>query len=146
MARTPPKGTGTSKDTVGKRVTFDRETWNALDLMARDKMMTLQELADEAFRDLLKKHGRPTDLRSALRQSARDIAAIIGQIKAQKIPAVFLENVTDPRLMQQIAKESGARVGGKLYSDALTDEKGDATTYIDLIRHNLGQLASALSN
>jgi predicted DNA-binding ribbon-helix-helix protein len=67
--------TSAGKDTVGKRVTFDRETWNALDLMARDKMMTLQELADEAFRDLLKKHGRPTDLRSALKQSARQIAA-----------------------------------------------------------------------
>jgi len=71
--RGPAKSTG--KDNVGKRISFDRETWNALDLMARDKMMTLQELADEAFRDLLKKHGRPTDLRSALRQSARDIAA-----------------------------------------------------------------------
>lgn len=59
-------------DTVGKRVTFDRETWNTLDLMARDRMMTLQELADEAFRDLLQKHGRPTDLRSALKQSAKE--------------------------------------------------------------------------
>ena len=73
MARGPAKTH--EKDTVGKRVTFDRETWNALDLMARDRMMTLQELADEAFRDLLKKHGRPTDLRSALKQSARDLAA-----------------------------------------------------------------------
>ena len=63
------------KSAVGKRVTFDRETWHALNLMARDKMMTFQELADEAFRDLLKKHGRPTDLRSALRQSLRDMAA-----------------------------------------------------------------------
>ena len=73
MAKTSAK-TGV-KDTVGKRVSFDRETWNALDLMARDRMMTLQELADEAFRDLLKKHGRPTDLRTALKQSAREIAA-----------------------------------------------------------------------
>jgi len=73
MARERAKSTG--KDTIGKRVTFDRETWNALDLMARDRMMTLQELADEAFRDLLKKHGRPTDLRSALKQSARELAA-----------------------------------------------------------------------
>ena len=55
----------------GKRVQFDDETWSALDLMARDSMKSFQELADEAFRDLLKKHGRPTDLRSALRQSAR---------------------------------------------------------------------------
>ena len=72
MPRTPVKGAGSQ---VGKRVAFDRETWNALDLMSRDKMMTLQEMADESFRDLLKKHGRPTDLRSALKQSARDIAA-----------------------------------------------------------------------
>jgi len=54
----------------GKRVQFDAETWQALDLLARDRMMDFQELADEAFRDLLRKHGRPTDLKSALRQSA----------------------------------------------------------------------------
>jgi hypothetical protein len=54
----------------GKRVQFDDETWLALDLLARDRMMDFQELADEAFRDLLKKHNRPTDLKSALRQSA----------------------------------------------------------------------------
>jgi predicted DNA-binding ribbon-helix-helix protein len=54
----------------GKRVQFDDETWAALDLMARDRMATFQELADEAFADLLRKHGRPTDLKSALRQSA----------------------------------------------------------------------------
>ena len=55
----------------GKRVQFDDETFVALDLLARDSMKSFQELADEAFRDLLRKHGRPTDLRSALRQSAR---------------------------------------------------------------------------
>jgi hypothetical protein len=54
----------------GKRVQFDDETWHALDLLARDRMQDFQELADEAFRDLLQKHGRPTDLKTALRQSA----------------------------------------------------------------------------
>src|SRR5215471_6595046 len=54
----------------GKRIQFDDETWMALDLLARDRMMDFQELADEAFRDLLKKHNRPSDLKSALRQSA----------------------------------------------------------------------------
>jgi len=54
----------------GKRVQFDAETWAALDLLARDRMMDFQELADEAFRDLLRKHGRPTELLAALRQSA----------------------------------------------------------------------------
>jgi hypothetical protein len=53
----------------GKRVQFDDETWAALDLMARERMMDFQELADEAFRDLLRKHGRPASLKAALRQS-----------------------------------------------------------------------------
>jgi hypothetical protein len=55
----------------GKRVQLDDESWAALDLLARDRMMTFQELADEAFADVLKKHGRPVDLRAALRKSAR---------------------------------------------------------------------------
>jgi hypothetical protein len=55
----------------GKRVQLDEESWVALDLLARDRMMTFQELADEAFADVLKKHGRPVDLRAALRKSAR---------------------------------------------------------------------------
>jgi zinc/manganese transport system substrate-binding protein len=76
--------------------------------------------------------------------SARDVARIITQIKAQNIPAVFLENVSDPRLIQQIARETGARIGGTLYSDALTDAAGLAPTYIDLVRHNVRQITSAL--
>jgi hypothetical protein len=54
----------------GKRIEIDDETWPALDLLARDRMMTFQELADEAFADLLKKHGRPVTLKAALRKSA----------------------------------------------------------------------------
>ena len=60
----------------GKRVHFDEETWQALDLLARETMKDFQELADEAFRDLLKKHDRPTDLKAALRQSAGQSAKI----------------------------------------------------------------------
>jgi zinc/manganese transport system substrate-binding protein len=78
--------------------------------------------------------------------SARDIAAIVTQIKASKIPAVFLENISDPRLMRRISTETGARIGGTLYSDSLTGEKGDAPTYIDMVRHNIKALTSALSN
>ncbi|MCC8959767.1 metal ABC transporter substrate-binding protein [Bradyrhizobium sp. Pear77] len=78
--------------------------------------------------------------------SARDIAAIIAQIKVAKIPAVFLENISDPRLIERIAAETGARVGGTLYSDSLTTEKGQAPTYIDMVRHNIKALTSALAN
>ncbi|HEY7300139.1 MAG TPA: hypothetical protein VH684_19775 [Xanthobacteraceae bacterium] len=52
-------------------IEFDDETWQAVDLLARDSMTSWQELADEAFRDLLKKHGRPADLRAALKQSVK---------------------------------------------------------------------------
>ena len=78
--------------------------------------------------------------------SAKDVGRIIRQIKAQKIPAVFVENVTDPRLIQRIAKESGAKVGGELYSDALSDDKGPASTYIDMMKSNVRQLSAALSS
>ena len=78
--------------------------------------------------------------------SARDIAGIITQIKQAKIPAVFLENVSDPRLIQRIAAETGAKVGGTLYSDSLTGEKGDAPTYIDMVRHNIKALTRALGD
>ena len=61
----------------GKRVTIDDETWTVLDLLARDRMATFQELADEAFADLLRKHGRPVGLKAALRQSAGVSAEVV---------------------------------------------------------------------
>jgi zinc/manganese transport system substrate-binding protein len=88
----------------------------------------------------------PQGVSTEAEASARDVARIIGQIKRQKIPAVFLENVTDPRLVKRIADETGAKIGGTLYSDALTDEKGPAPTYIDLIRHNVRTLSAALTS
>jgi zinc/manganese transport system substrate-binding protein len=88
----------------------------------------------------------PQGVSTETEPSARDIAAIITQIKASKIPAVFLENISDPRLMRRISTETGARIGGTLYSDSLTGEKGDAPTYIDMVRHNIKALTSALAN
>ena len=77
--------------------------------------------------------------------SASDVAKIIGQIRQQKLPAVFLENISDPRLMQQIARETGAKIGGTLYSDALSAANGPAGSYIDMMRHNLRELTAALA-
>jgi zinc/manganese transport system substrate-binding protein len=77
--------------------------------------------------------------------SARDIAMTVKQIRVAKIPAIFLENLSDQRLIRRIAAESGARVGGTLYSDSLSDEKGDAPTYIAMVRHNIKALTSALA-
>ena len=58
-------------DLIGKRLQFDRETWNAIDLMARDQMKSIEEITEEAFRDLLKKHGRSADFREQLKLSVR---------------------------------------------------------------------------
>ena len=77
--------------------------------------------------------------------SPRDIAAIIDQIRREHVPAVFLETVTDPRQMERIARESGARIGGKVFSDALSEAGGPAPTYIDMIRANVNAFAAALS-
>ena len=71
-------------NTKGKRVEFDLETWQTLDLLARERMMTFQELADEAFRDLLKKHDRPYDARDAFKKSARAVDAKSEKPAAEK--------------------------------------------------------------
>jgi zinc/manganese transport system substrate-binding protein len=86
----------------------------------------------------------PEGVSTETEASAKDVAKIINQIKKQKIPAVFMENISDPRMMQQIAKESGAKIGGTLFSDALSDEKGPAPTYIDMMHNNIRQFAAAL--
>jgi zinc/manganese transport system substrate-binding protein len=86
----------------------------------------------------------PEGVSTETEASAKDVAKIITQIKKQKIPAVFLENISDPRMMQQIAKESGAKIGGSLFSDALSDEKGPAPTYIDMMHNNIKQFDAAL--
>jgi zinc/manganese transport system substrate-binding protein len=88
----------------------------------------------------------PQGVSTEAEASARDIAGIITQIRAAKIPAVFLENISDPRLMSRISTETGARIGGTLYSDSLTPEKGEAATYIDMVRHNIKALTSALAD
>ena len=86
----------------------------------------------------------PVGVSTETEPSARDVADIIGQIKKAKIPAVFLENMSDDRLIGRVAAETGAKVGGTLFSDALTDEKGDAPTYIAMVKHNIRALTSAL--
>ena len=71
----------------GKRVQFDDETWASVDLLAKDRMQTFQEVADEAFRDILKKYGRPASLREALRRSAQAKADVVPFKGARKRPA-----------------------------------------------------------
>ncbi|MBJ3775590.1 metal ABC transporter substrate-binding protein [Acuticoccus mangrovi] len=76
--------------------------------------------------------------------SARDVAALIRQIRDEGIGAVFLENISDARLIRQIASETDARIGGRLFSDALSGPDGDAPTYLEMMRHNIDTLTAAL--
>ena len=87
----------------------------------------------------------PQGVSTEAEASARDVGRIIRQVKAQKVPAVFLENISNPRLAEQIARESGARIGGRLYSDALSGSDGPAGTYIAMMKHNISQIEKALA-
>lgn len=102
----------------------------------------------DAFGYFVKAYGiafiAPQGVSTEAEASAKDVARIIRQIKAEKVPAVFLENITNPRLAEQIARESGAKIGGRLYSDALSAQNGPAGTYIVMMKHNISQIEKAL--
>jgi zinc/manganese transport system substrate-binding protein len=76
--------------------------------------------------------------------SARAVARLIQQIKKESVKAIFVENISNPRIIEQIAKETNVKIGGTLYSDALSDASGPAATYLDMIRHNAKTIAAAL--
>jgi zinc/manganese transport system substrate-binding protein len=87
----------------------------------------------------------PQGVSTEAEASAQDVAGLITQIRDAGIAAVFVENIADPRLLDQIASETGAKIGGTLYSDALSGSDGPAGTYLTMMRHNIGQLTAALS-
>ena len=76
--------------------------------------------------------------------SAATVARLIRQIRQQQVRAIFVENISDPRLVERIAREAGARVGGTLYSDALSRPGGPADSYLKMFEHNVTTLAQAL--
>ena len=88
----------------------------------------------------------PVGISTEAEASAGDVAKLIRQIKKEKISAIFVENISDRRLLDQIVRETGARVGGTLYSDALSKANGPAGTYLDLMRHNIRTLVKALGS
>ena len=83
----------------------------------------------------------PEGMSTEAEASAADVAALITQVRGDKASAIFVENVTDPRLVEQIAAETGIKVGGALFSDALSEE---APTYVDMMRHNISAIRGAI--
>jgi zinc/manganese transport system substrate-binding protein len=86
----------------------------------------------------------PQGMSTESEASASDVAKIIKQIRKEKIKALFVENISDPRLMQQISKETNVNPGKELFSDALSDANGPASTYLDMMRYNTTQILSAM--
>lgn len=86
----------------------------------------------------------PVGVSNNAEPTAQGVARLIRQLKAEQVTAVFIENVADPRLIDRIRSESGARVGGTLYSDALSLANGPAPSYVQMMRTNLGALHEAM--
>ncbi len=86
----------------------------------------------------------PEGVSTEAEASAADVAKLIGQVRHDKASAIFVENVTNQRLIEQIAGETGLKIGGTLYSDALSDADGPAATYIDMMRNNIGAIKGAI--
>ncbi|MEL7475107.1 MAG: zinc ABC transporter substrate-binding protein, partial [Cyanobacteria bacterium J06555_12] len=132
------------------------EEIEALDAEIRAMMSALPEdtrsvvTSHDAFQYFAEEYGltflAPQGVSTESEASAQDVARLIEQIRADDIPAVFMENVADPRLVEQIADETGASIGGTLYPEALSEADGPATTYLDLMRHNATTLSTALGS
>ena len=87
----------------------------------------------------------PMGISTESEASAGDIARLIDQMRTQKIRTLFMENISDPRLIRQLQSDGGAVIGGTLYSDALSAPDGPAGTYLDMFRHNVGELVKGMS-
>lgn len=87
----------------------------------------------------------PIGLSTESEASAKDVAKLIGQIKSEKVTALFLESISDTRLIEQIARETGVKPGAVLYSDALSPPDGPAATYLGMMRHNSQAITAAMA-
>ncbi|WP_153111291.1 metal ABC transporter substrate-binding protein [Propionivibrio limicola] len=88
----------------------------------------------------------PVGISTEAEPSAKEIGRIIRQIRQEKISAVFIESISDPRLLDRIRQESGARIGGTLYSDSLSAPDGPASTYLKMMRHNATTLSNGIAH
>ncbi|KEG19871.1 metal ABC transporter solute-binding protein, Zn/Mn family [Bartonella bacilliformis] len=87
----------------------------------------------------------PESVSTEVEVTAADVAKLIKQIKANKASAIFIENISNPRLIKQISKETGIKIGGTLYSDALSEKNGPAATYLDMIQYNVNTIINSIT-
>lgn len=126
-----------------------------LDAETKAKLATLPDdrrtvvTAHDAFGYLADAYGltflAPVGIATEAEPSAQELATLIRQLRDQKVAGLFVENITNPALVQQISDETGIQIGGRLFSDALSERGGPATSYLAMFQHNLGTLLTALS-
>jgi len=127
---------------------LDAETRARLAALPADRRTVVT--AHDAFGYLADAYGltflAPVGIDTEAEPSARELATLIRQLQDQKVAALFVENITSPALIEQIADETGIEIGGRLFSDALSERGGPATSYLAMFRHNLGALLDALAS
>ncbi|MEO1192780.1 MAG: zinc ABC transporter substrate-binding protein [Pseudomonadota bacterium] len=127
---------------------LDRETRERLAELPANRRTVVT--AHDAFGYLAHAYGltflAPLGIDTEAEPSAQDLAQLIEQLRAQGAAALFVENITSPALVQQISDETGIKIGGRLFSDALSERGGPATSYLTMFQHNLSTLLAALES
>ncbi|CAM5640218.1 zinc ABC transporter substrate-binding protein [Mycolicibacterium aubagnense] len=125
---------------------LDKEVREAIAAIPQEKRVVIT--SHDAFGYFEHEYGltflAPQGLSTESEPSAADVAKLVEQVKQDKAAAIFVENITNPRLIEQISVETDVKVGGTLYSDALSKADGPASTYIDLMRNNIKQIKGAI--
>jgi zinc/manganese transport system substrate-binding protein len=125
---------------------FDAQAKSRFDAIAADKRKVIT--SHDAFGYLSARYGitmlAPEGISTDAEPSAKHVAELIRQIKREKIKAVFVENMSNRKLIDQLSKDAGVTVGASLYSDALSDASGPASTYLKMMNHNLTQLVAGM--
>ena len=78
--------------------------------------------------------------------TAKDVAAVVDLIRNKQVSAIFVQNINNPKFLNTIAKEANVEVGGRLYSDALSEIDGLANSYLNMMQHNIQSIIKSLDN
>lgn len=136
------------KEYLGNLEVLEKDLIKQLSTIPKDNRIVVT--SHDAFgylgRDFSIQFLAPVGLSIEAEASAEDVAAMISQIREQHVKAIFVENISNPRLLQLIAAETGVAIGGRLYSDALSEQGGPANTYLNMMRHNVESLVAAFNS
>jgi zinc/manganese transport system substrate-binding protein len=150
LEKVDPKGTAIYKTRTAAydKKLADLNAWVSREFSSIPKSKRRMITSHDAFGYLAAAYDidilSPMGVTTESEPSARAVKNLILQIEKEKITAVFVENISDPRLVEQIARESGVAVGGKLYSDALSGPKGPASTYLAMFKNNIANIIAAM--